>query len=104
MLAYFVPLVKRERVRLGLSDEVGVGPALGALVSWWFNRFYHQVTKTPRKLWAAGSRERSAVLPFIYASESEGSSLFLRLVAHQSWVYTVGVQDAEMEILINSDQ
>ena len=66
--------------------------------------FYHQVTKTPRKLWAAGSRERSAVLPFIYASESEGSSLFLRLVAHQSWVYTVGVQDAKMEILITGDQ
>src|SRR5208282_1198932 len=26
MLAYFVPLVKRQRVRLALSDEVGVGP------------------------------------------------------------------------------
>jgi len=30
--------------------------------------------------------------------------MFLRLVAHQSWVYTVEVQDDKMEILINSDQ
>jgi hypothetical protein len=32
MLAYLVPLVKRQRVRLGLSEEVGAGPALGVLV------------------------------------------------------------------------
>ena len=32
MLAYLTPLVKRQHVRLGLSEEVGVGPALGVLV------------------------------------------------------------------------
>jgi len=32
MLAYVVPLVKRQRVRPGLSEEVGVGSALGVLV------------------------------------------------------------------------
>jgi len=78
MLAYFLPPVKRQYVRPGLSDEIRGGPALGALVSWWFNPLLpprHQDTKK-----ALGGRQSRAVVPFLIAvvlSSTLGSYLDL---------------------------
>ena len=60
MLAYYVPLVKRQRVRLALSEEIGVGERTCRNL----NRYPRQRGWTPSL--------RSAVLPQIRAFEFKG--------------------------------